>query len=65
MGDGGATGLPTAELFEALTCVGWTVEACGGALRVRDDEGALVGVLDAELTANLAELFEVLPRAEA
>ncbi len=57
--------MPTVELLEALTCVGWTVEACDGAMRVRDDEGTLVGVLDAELTANLAELFEVLPRAEA
>ncbi len=57
--------MPTAELLEALTCVGCTVEACDGAMRVRDDEGVLVGVLDAELTASVAEFFGVLPRAEA
>jgi hypothetical protein len=50
------------ELVEAMGCAGWTLD---GARRVRDEEGALVGVLDAELTAELVEFFRVMPKAEA
>ena len=57
--------LVSAELLEAMTCWGWTVESAGGTTRVRDDEGRLVGVLDAELYASLIEFLDVRPRAEA
>ncbi len=57
--------LVTAELFEAMTSWGWTVESAGGTTRVRDDEGRLVGVLDAELFASIVEFLDVQPRAEA
>lgn len=57
--------LVSAELFEAMTCWGWTVESTDGTTRVRDDEGRLVGVLDAELFASLVEFLDVVPRAEA
>jgi hypothetical protein len=57
--------LLSAELFEAITSRGWTVESADGTTRVRDDEGHLVGVLDAELFASLVEFLDVEPRAEA
>ncbi len=57
--------LVTAELFEAMTCWGWTVERADGTTRVRDDEGRLVGVLDAELFASIVEFLDVEPRAKA
>lgn len=57
--------LVSAELLEAMTCWGWTVERTDGTTRVRDDEGRLVGVLDAELFASLVEFLDVEPRAEA
>ncbi len=52
----------TFEVVEAVERAGWTVDA---ELRVRDDEGALVGLLDAELAASLVEFFDVTPVAEA
>lgn len=54
--------METTELVEALARVGWTVDA---RRRVRDEEGALVGVLDAQLTAELVAFLGVMPRAEA
>ncbi len=57
--------LVSAELFQAMTWWGWTVESADGKTRVRDDEGRLVGVLDAELFASLVEFLDVEPRAEA
>ncbi len=62
------------ELLRALASAPWTVEtvccarrACCCAVaerlwRVRDEEGELVGILDAELTASLMQFFGV-PRA--
>jgi hypothetical protein len=57
--------LVSAELLEAMAWWGWTVERADGATRVRDDEGRLVGVLDAELFASLVEFLDVEPRAQA
>ncbi len=57
--------LLSADVLEAMTCWGWTVESADGKTRVRDDEGRLVGVLDAELFASLVEFLDVQPLAEA
>ncbi len=54
-----------AELLERMKVCGWTVETVDGAIRVLDDVGDLVGILDAELLAALLDLFGAAPCAEA
>jgi hypothetical protein len=58
------------ELLRALEWASWTID---DQQRVHDETGALIGTLDAELTAELLEFFGelegsrelVLPRAAA
>ncbi len=53
------------ELLESMKLCGWTLEVADGAVRVRDDEGGVIGILDAELHASLIEFFGTRPSAEA
>ncbi len=57
--------LLSAELLESMKMCGWRIEVADGTMRVRDEEGALVGVLDADLLASLVEFFGTRPTAEA